>query len=173
MKKIILAIVLCTMHFALCTAQKAQPSLKALTFGAGLPFEVRDLKAMGGNVHLGCDFAYPINDRVALGGYVSLGGGVLGAVNPYSRYDKTFVDFHLTTGILFQIGDRNERPYLLAVSPCTGFGLIDNDVTLPLELRFGRMLTDHWYLTGNLTYHLSLAHETATLCPAITAGYAF
>lgn len=55
----------------------------------------------------------------------------------------------------------------------TGFGLYDVDMVLPVELRFGKYLTDRWYIMGELTYHVSLAGETACLEPAIRVGYNF
>ena len=44
---------------------------------------------------------------------------------------------------------------------------------VPVELRFGKHLTDRWYIMGELTYHVSLAGETACLEPAIHVGYNF
>jgi hypothetical protein len=74
---------------------------------------------------------------------------------------------------MMQIGDLQNKPYLLGVAPFTGFGLYDNDMVLPVEVRFGRYITDRWYIMGELTYHVSLAAETATLEPAIRVGYNF
>lgn len=47
------------------------------------------------------------------------------------------------------------------------------DMALPVEIRFGKYITDRWYIMGELTYHVSLAKETATLEPAIRFGYNF
>lgn len=47
------------------------------------------------------------------------------------------------------------------------------DMALPVEIRFGKYITDRWYIMGELTYHVSLAKETATLEPAIRVGYNF
>ena len=63
--------------------------------------------------------------------------------------------------------------WLIGVAPCTGFGLYDMDMVLPVEVRFGKYITDRWYVMGELTYHVSLAKETATLEPAIRVGYNF
>ena len=54
-----------------------------------------------------------------------------------------------------------------------GFGLYDMDMVLPVEVRFGRYITDRWYIMGELTYHFSLAGETACLEPAIRVGCNF
>ena len=59
------------------------------------------------------------------------------------------------------------------MAPFTGFGLYDMDMVLPVEVRFGKYFTDRWYVMGELTYHVSLADETATLEPAIRFGYNF
>ena len=47
------------------------------------------------------------------------------------------------------------------------------DMVLPVEVRFGKFITDRWYIMGELTYHLSLANETACIEPAIRVGYNF
>jgi hypothetical protein len=47
------------------------------------------------------------------------------------------------------------------------------DVVLPVGVRFGRVLKRNWYLMGELTYHVSLAGETACIEPAIRVGYNF
>ena len=65
------------------------------------------------------------------------------------------------------------KPWLVGVAPCTGFGLYDLDMVLPVEVRFGKFITDRWYILGELTYHASLANETATIEPAIRVGYNF
>ena len=70
-------------------------------------------------------------------------------------------------------GDLQDKPWLIGVAPCTGFGLYDTDLVLPVEVRFGKYITDRWYIMGELTYHVSLANETATLEPAIRVGYNF
>ena len=74
---------------------------------------------------------------------------------------------------MMQIGDPQNKPWLVGVAPCTGFGLYDMDMVLPVEVRFGKFVTDRWYIMGELTYHVSLAGETATLEPAIRVGYNF
>lgn len=65
------------------------------------------------------------------------------------------------------------KPFLLGVAPCTGFGLYDFDFVLPIEVRFGKYITDRWYIMGDLTYHHSLAAETLCIEPAIRIGYNF
>ena len=72
-----------------------------------------------------------------------------------------------------QIGDLTNKPYLLGVAPATGLGFYDMDLVLPIDVRFGKYITDRWYIMGELTYHISLADETATIEPAIRVGYNF
>ena len=57
---------------------------------------------------------------------------------------------------MMAIGDLTQRPYLLGITPGTGFGLYDME-----------------YLMGELTYHVSLAQETSCIEPAIRVGYYF
>ena len=108
-----------------------------------------------------------------MGFYLTGGGGFWGEFKRYSDVDHFHPVFRLTAGLMMQIGDPNDKPYLLGVAPFTGFGLYDMDMVLPVEVRFGKYITDRWYIMGELTYHVSLAGETATLEPAIRVGYNF
>ena len=170
-KSIIIAVAL--LISAMAFAERDYNTLKGLSFGVGLPVEMRDLPGMGLTANIGYDCAYPINDKLAMGFYLTGGGGFWGEFKKYSAEDHMHVAFRLTAGLMFKIEDGNNRPWLAGVAPCTGFGLYDMDMVLPLEVRFGKYITDRWYVMGELTYHLSLAGETATLEPAIRVGYNF
>ena len=170
-KSILVAIVL--MVSVMAFAQRDYNTLKSLSFGVGLPFECKDLPGMGATLNIGYDCAYPVNDHFALGFYLTGGGGFWGEYRKYSDVDHLHVVFRLTAGLMMQIGDLTARPYLLGIAPCTGFGLYDMDMVLPVEVRFGRYVSDRWYIMGELTYHASLANETATIEPAIRVGYNF
>ena len=148
-------------------------TLKGLSFGIGLPIEMRDLPGAGATLNIGYDCAYPVNDQFAMGFYLTGAGGFWGEFKKFSKVDHFHPVFRLTAGLMMMIGDREERPYLLGVAPFTGFGLYDMDMVVPVEVRFGRYVTDRWYIMGELTYHVSLAGETATLEPAIRVGYNF
>ncbi|MBO4370450.1 MAG: hypothetical protein J5808_03705 [Paludibacteraceae bacterium] len=176
MKKIIsiaIALICSWAAFAEDAASWSSPSLKAIDFGIGIPVECYDLQAAGLNLHLGFDRSYPLNERLAVGFYLSAAGGFMGAFDQSVRYDNYHSVLQFNAGLLVEFGDLNKQPYILAVSPCTGFGLVDMDMVLPLEIRFGRMLSQHWYLTGGLTYGISLANETRYWEPAIHIGYNF
>lgn len=173
-KSIILIIAL--MISAMTFAQKADrdyTTLKGFSFGAGLPIEMRDLPGAGMTFNLGYDCAYPINDKFAMGFYLTGGGGFWAEFKQYSTVDHYHPVFRLTAGLQMAFGDIQDKPWLIGVAPLTGFGLYDVDMVLPLEVRFGKYITDRWYLMGELTYHYSLAGETATLEPAIRVGYNF
>lgn len=177
MKKYILFVLALTVS-VMTLAQDNQPArdystLKGLSFGVGLPLECRDLPGAGLTFNLGYDCAYPVNDRLALGFYLTGGGGFWGEYKQYSTVDHTHVTFRLAAGLMMQIGDPKDKPWLVGVAPCTGFGLYDMDMVLPVEVRFGKFITDRWYIMGGLTYHISLANETATIEPAIRVGYNF
>ena len=173
MKKIIIA-ALALMVSAMTFAQERDyNTLKGLSFGLGLSIECRDLPGMGATLNIGYDCAYPINDRFAMGFYLTGACGFWGEFKQYSTVDHTHVVFRLTAGLMMQFGDLQNKPWLIGVAPCTGFGLYDVDMVLPVEVRFGKYLTDRWYIFGELTYHASLAKETATIEPAIRVGYNF
>lgn len=173
MKKSILFIAAILFSVATVAQEREYTTLKGLSFGAGLPVECRDLPGMGLTADIGYDCAYPVNEKFAMGFYLTGGGGFWGEFKKYSNIDHYHVTFRLTAGVMMQIGDLQNRPYLLGVAPCTGFGMYDLDMALPIEVRFGKYITDRWYIMGELTYHISLAGETACLEPAIRVGYNF
>jgi len=162
-------------HFSsfISAQERDYTTLKALSWGIGLPIECRDLPGMGLSANIGYDCAYPVNDRFGMGFYLTGGGGFWGEFKQYSAVDHFHVTFRLTAGLMMTIGDLKNKPWLLGVAPCTGFGLYDADMVLPVEIRFGKYITDRWYLMGGLTYHVSLAGETSTIEPAIRVGYNF
>lgn len=154
-------------------ATRDYTTLKGFSFGVGLPLECHDLPGAGMSFNIGYDCAYPVNERFAMGFYLTGGGGFWGEYKKYSEVDHFHATFRIAAGLMMAIGDLPKRPYLLGVAPCTGFGLYDMDFVLPVEVRFGRYITDRWYLMGELTYHVALSRETATLEPAIRVGYNF
>lgn len=167
---VVIALIVSAMTFA---QERDYNTLKGFSFGAGVPVEFRDLPGAGATLNLGYDCAYPVNDQFALGFYLTGGGGFWGEFKQYSTTDHFHVVFRLTAGLMMQIGDPNDKPYLLGIAPFSGFGLYDMDMVLPVEVRFGRYITDRWYIMGELTYHFSLAGETACLEPAIRVGCNF
>lgn len=175
MKKIIilaLVIICCTVAFAQ-NSKSGLPGLKGMNVGVGIPVECYDIKAAGFNLHLGGDFTYPISDKFAMGFYISGGGGFLGTFKPYNEYDKFSPVIKLSAGFLMEFGDLNDRPFIVGVGPCAGLGYVDMDLVLPLEFRFGRHLSNNWYIMGELVYGVSLAKETRCFEPAIRVGYNF
>ena len=176
---LVIALMVSAMTFAQQpTANSQQPTadyttLKGLSFGAGIPIEMRDLPGAGMTFNIGYDCAYPVNDHFAMGFYLNAGGGFWGEFKQYSTVDHFHPVFRLTAGLQMAFGDLQNKPWLIGVAPCTGFGLYDVDMVLPIEVRFGKYITDRWYVMGELTYHASLANETATIEPAIRFGYNF
>ena len=174
-KKKIISLGFLLLALSLCAnaQERDYNTLKGLSFGAGIPIEMRDLPGAGMTFNIGYDCAYPVNDHFAMGFYLNAGGGFWGEFKQYSTVDHFHPVFRLTAGLQMTFGDLQNKPWLIGVAPCTGFGLYDVDMVLPIEVRFGKYITDRWYVMGELTYHASLAHETATLEPAIRFGYNF
>ena len=172
-KFVLVVILLITNTLAFSQYTRDYTTLKGASIGVGFPFECRDLPGAGVSFNLGYDCAYPVNDHFALGFYLNGGGGFWGEFKQYSEIDSQHVVFRLTAGLMMQMGDLEDRPYLLGIAPCTGFGLYDMDMVLPIEVRFGKYITDRWYVMGEMTYHHSLANETFCIEPAIRIGYNF
>jgi hypothetical protein len=173
MKKSILlalALICCVTAFA----QKGERlGLKGLNVGVGAPVEFYDLKAVGANLHVGFDRTYPISDKFALGFYLSAGGGALFELHPQYQYDKVFSMFKFSAGLLMEIGELDKKPFLVGIGPGTGVGFLDMDLILPVEIRFGRLFSNHWYVMGEIDYGYSLAEETISVEPVIRIGYNF
>ena len=70
MKKSII-LVMALIVSAMAFAERDYKTLKALSFGVGLPFEMRDLPGAGLTANIGYDCAYPINDHFAMGFYLT------------------------------------------------------------------------------------------------------
>jgi len=155
------------------TSTRIHPVLKGLSFGPDIPIECRDIKAAGLDMYIGFDAAYPVTQNLALGFYINGGGGFLGEFKHVYDADNYYGSFKLTAGLMMEIGDRAQKPFLVGICPATGFGLLDMDLVLPLEVRFGRFILDKWYIMGELTYNISLANETVSIEPAIRIGYNF
>lgn len=95
---------------------------------------------------IGLDFAYPLSNKLALGLYF----------NAEFSYEITN-DFFLCGakfGILMLIGDIEDKPFILGIAPSTGikYWRSYNDILLPFEVRFGRVINNNFYITGNFIY---------------------
>ena len=143
-------------------------------FGSGLDFQ------------LGFDFAYPFTERFALGAYFSIGGGFTGGYD-YEYYEYGYSDyfeyeygssdyfagmFKFSVGLLMEIGDLDERPFIMGISPCLGYGFSDLTAFVPLEFRFGRVFRNNMYILGEATFGLPL-YGGFYFEPTIRVGYNF
>lgn len=144
-------------------------------FGAGLDFQ------------LGFDFAYPFTERFAFGAYFSIGGGFMGGSRYYygeylgDYYDEHLGDYYyeyldgmfkFSIGLLMEIGDLDERPFIMGISPCLGFGLSGPIAFVPLEFRFGRAFRNNMYILGEATFGVPLGGRFY-FEPTIRVGYNF
>ena len=125
--------------------------------------------AMGINIQLGVDFAWPITDRFAIGSYLNIGGG--GAIGFTNQTDSPGC-FDFRVGLLMLAGDVNEKPFIFGITPCTGYGFVREKGYVPLGLRFGRVCTKHFYVTGNLDAGIPI-DGAFILTPSISLGYHF
>ena len=149
-----------------------RPLLIGGNLGLGLPMEFGYANGAGLDFQIGFDFAYPLTDRFAIGFYTSLGGGFTGGEIDYYYNNYSYLGgmFKFTAGLLMEMGDLNDRPFLLGISPCAGICLTGGGVYLPLEVRFGRVFSNNMYIVGNLTCGFL---DGCYLEPTIHVGYNF
>ena len=188
MKKFIILIAI----IALTIPARAQDSSRPRFLGLGATvsapisfYKNSDYRVEGYSaaVAIGVDYAKPVSDRFAIGMYASLGGGPVFSRRVYSS--DGYVDrngilpgFELKAGILMLVGDVSDKPFILGVAPCTGFGMCNPTIYLPAEIRFGRLLTNKFYVTGNLGFGIPLGYNDGTetyffIHPGITLGCNF
>ncbi|MBQ3998337.1 MAG: VWA domain-containing protein [Paludibacteraceae bacterium] len=150
-----------------------RPLLIGGDLGLGLPMEFggpNQVAGAGLDFQAGFDFAYPLTDKFALGFYFSLGGGFTGGEYYSGNYFGGA--FKLSTGLLMEMGDLNDRPFLLGICPGIGYGCSYYASYIPFELRFGRVLSNNMYITGDITVGAPLGSPIA-IEPAIRIGYNF
>lgn len=139
------------------------------SFGAGL------------GLKLGLDCAWPISDRFALGFYMNVGPYF--TWNHYhghsDDYEYHYNNFELTVGLdvkiglLLLAGDLNAKPFIMGIAPCTGLiASTDSQRFIPVELRFGRVLSKHFYMSGNFNIGIPFS-GSFMIEPSITFGYHF
>lgn len=151
------------------------PLLIGGSFGLGVPMEFGNTYAGGGmDFQFAFDFAYPITDRFCMGFYTSIGGGFTGGEyhrngSPCSYFDGLF---KFSVGVLMEMGDLNDRPFLLGISPCLGFGFDYAAGYMPLEIRFGRIFRNNMYITGDITMGIPL-DGIFYMEPSVHIGYNF
>lgn len=176
------------------------PSLLGLNLGVGALMGICSMdylngyetikKGIGADFQLGFDFAYPIKDNFALGFYISAGAGfaeiyswnnyVLYNYNEYYRsfYYRSFV-YKLSTGLLMEFGDLKDKPFVLGISPCLGFGTWEwqwRIHMIPIELRFGRVFSNNWYVMGECVLNAAgfeFGDYALYIEPSIRVGYNF
>ena len=74
-------------------------------------------------------------------------------------------------------GDLRNRPYIIGIAPFTGIGICGKKASdhllpyLPAEVRFGRVLSDNLYITGNL--NIGVSGLVLMFEPGISIGYNF
>lgn len=142
-------------------------------------------KGIGWNI--GMDIAFPLSERFALGFYMNFGQQFVWydchfhylyeEVDLYSNYyseerdsysyNDQITSFEIKLGLLMLVGNLNSRPFIIGIAPFTGY-------PFPLELRIGRMLSKHFYITGNVNVRIPpLVWDTFMIEPSITLGWHF
>ncbi len=140
------------------------------TIGLPMSMNYRGDFGLGFNLKFGVDFAYPVAAKFAIGTYMNMGGGM----GMHFGYSEVLLggNFDFKAGLLMLAGDVNDRPFIIGVSPCIGFGFTPEVLYIPFELRFGRITKKHVYVTGNLNMGIPL-DGSFMIEPSITIGYHF
>ena len=140
-------------------------------------------QGFGAEALIGVDFAHRVTDNFALGLYAMIGGGPVFSRRIYA--DDNSVDWNsakpginLKAGLLMLAGDINDKPYIIGIAPCSGFCFSNPSIYLPAEVRFGRVVTEGLYLTGNLAFGVPLGYNDGTghsliIEPSFTLGFRF
>ena len=160
--------------------KRYRPFLIGGNIGLGIPMETGYDGGFGTGLdfQLGFDFAYPFTERFALGAYFSIGGGFMGgSYDDYVEYKYGYSDyfagmFKFSVGLLMEIGDLDERPFIMGISPCLGYGVSELTAFVPLEFRFGRAFRNNMYILGEATFGLPL-YGGFYFEPTIRVGYNF
>lgn len=140
---------------------------------------------------LGMDVAWPVSNRFAIGFYINVGftytwcreiGYYYTSIDYYYYNDlhdsgSWFRDRHggfdVKIGLLMLAGNLNARPFIIGLAPCSGFNYTSDQIFLPLELRFGRVLSKHFYMTGNINGGFGLDDVPFMVEPSLTIGCHF
>lgn len=174
------------------TKKNDAPLLLGLNMGVGALMGISSMddfngyetikKGIGADFQLGFDFAYPIKDNFALGFYISAGAGFAEIYrwNNYVLYNeyRSFV-YKLSTGLLMEFGDLKDKPFVLGISPCLGFGTWEwkwRIHMIPIELRFGRVFSNNWYVMGEFVLNAAgfdAGDYVFYIEPSIRVGYNF
>ena len=140
----------------------------------GIP-EKENMLAFGVGLKAGLDFAYPISDNFAIGAYVNAGSGPSFLLDRELKQVSAGALLDVKAGLLMLAGNLNDRPYIIGVTPFTGFGFcgsIDKILPyLPVEVRFGRVLKNNLYITANVNFGVS--GVVFMVEPGISFGYNF
>ncbi len=126
---------------------------------------------------LGVDCAWNLSEKFSIGFYSTIGAGpsFVRAAGPWGYYSGVSGALDLKIGALMLFGDINNRPFMLGITPCTGFGLDFGGVGfyLPLEVKFGRLLNNHFYLSGYLQSGICVSIPGGGVGAGLNFGYRF
>lgn len=152
-----------------------------MTFGIGAEIYcsyAHSNKSWGFPVSVGFDYAWRLSDKFGLGLYTIIDAGPCwwdgwryqAVPFPGRHYYVSGFDlmFGMRVGLLMLMGNLDEKPFILGVTPFTGFSLspgYDNSFALPLDVRFGRLLNKSFSLCGYTKFHIP--------GPGIEAGLLF
>lgn len=141
---------------------------------------VQDAVGIGISPKIGMEIAWPISDKFAIGFYISYGPNFSFFTKDvwYEIDDEHFyglyrmIGYDVKVGVLMLTGDVNNRPFIIGLTPCTGYYFTSMQLYLPFEFRFGKVLSDRFYMTGNINFGIPI-DGSFMIEPSITFGWHF
>lgn len=125
--------------------------------------------SLGGGI--GMDYAHPVSNKFAMGFFIN--GALYGSVNTNSNEG---IPYQINLGLLMLAGDLNNRPFIIGVTPLTGFSYLGGGRGhgyFPVGVRLGRKVKKHLYIIGNFSLGLAALNEYDyyTYSASLTIGY--
>ena len=125
--------------------------------------------SLGGGI--GMDYAHPITNKFAMGFFIN--GALYGSVNTNNNEG---IPYQLNLGLLMLAGDLKDRPFIIGVTPFTGFSYLGGGRGMgyfPVGVRLGRKINKHMYIIGNFTLGLAALtkYDSYTYSASLTIGY--
>ena len=102
-----------------------------------------------------------------------INGALYGSVNTNNNEG---IPYQLNLGLLMLAGDLKDRPFIIGVTPFTGFSYLGGGRGMgyfPVGVRLGRKINKHMYIIGNFTLGLAALtkYDSYTYSASLTIGY--
>lgn len=116
---------------------------------------------IGISPRVGVDFAWPLSEYFAIGAYLNGGPNIM---------FNTWMGFEVKAGLFMLVGKLSAKPFIIGITPCAGFAMAGGEY-VPVELRFGKIISKHFYITGNFSGGIPCDEESCfMMTPSVSLG---